>query len=298
MLVAILTAALGTQRHVMRYPVELPRERPRFELARTLQEVKTTLRSRGVLPIFGAGLFGGLAGGVMSALLTYIYTYFWELSANQIAVLSTSQMVSSALGILLATRLSMRFGKRSSAVGMQLVGLTLGPAPLILRLIGWFPENGSSWIVPILFTVTSISAGCAIIGGILWYSMTADVVEDSQLRTGRRSEGLLFASTAFIQKCVSGMGLGISGMLLDLVAFPQNAVPGAVAQPILTRLAVVNMLLVGVLYLIAIVCTATFPISEATHRANVARLSGRAPGSGEPGAGDDPTAGEPDVTAA
>lgn len=277
MFVAILASALGTQRHVMRAAPLITRlpdaARPRFELGRTLSEVLATVRNPGMLPIFGAGLFGGLAGGVVSALLTYIYTFFWELSANQIAVLSTSSVVSSLLGMAFATRLSSRYGKRNTSLGMSVIGLLLGPTPLILRLLGWFPQNGSDSIVPILFVLTSIGAACAMIGGILWYSMTADVVEDSQLRTGRRAEGLLFASNAFIMKCVSGLGLGVSGWLLDLVAFPQHAVPGAVPQQVLTRLAVTNMSLVGLLSVISIACLVAFPINEATHRANVARLS-------------------------
>lgn len=295
MFAAIVTSALGTQRHVLRHPVvDARREHRPFELARSLQEIKATVRNRGVLPIFGAGLFGGLAGGVMAALLTYIYTYFWELSANQIAVLSTATVISSVLGVMLATRISSRFGKRNTAVGMHLIGLALGPAPLMLRLLGWFPENGSRWIVPLLFAVTSIGAACAMIGAILWYSMTADVVEDSQLRTGRRSEGLLFSSNAFVLKCVSGLGLGMSGLVLKLVAFPEHAIPGAVPQEILTRLAVVDTLLVGVFYLAAIGCLAAFPISEATYRANMAQLSGTA----APAAGEAPVATVPQPEAA
>ncbi len=70
-----------------------------------------------------------------------------------------------------------------------------------------------------------LNTGFAITSNILISSMTADVVEDAELRTGRRSEGLFFAGTAFIAKAVSGVGIFASSMILWLVSFPQGARP-------------------------------------------------------------------------
>ncbi len=276
MFVAIIIAALGTQRYVMRNPVAPPAPTGKpFNLAHTLREARDTLGNRGVMPLLGAGMFGGLASYVASALQVYIYTFFWELNADQLGTLSIPSVIAAIFGMLLATRISTVYGKRNTSIGMSCFGLVLMSAPLILRLIGWFPENGSPVLVPILFAVACISTSCAIIGGIMWFSMTTDVVEDSQLRTGRRSEGLLFATTAFINKSVSGLGLAVGGWVLDLVAFPQQAVPGLVEQPVLTRLVVVKMVIAGLLYLIALACTASFPITAATHRDNVEKLARR-----------------------
>jgi GPH family glycoside/pentoside/hexuronide:cation symporter len=46
--------------------------------------------------------------------------------------------------------------------------------------------------------------------------MMADVVESSELRTGRRSEGLFFSASAFVAKVVSGVGIFISSAILAL----------------------------------------------------------------------------------
>jgi glycoside/pentoside/hexuronide:cation symporter, GPH family len=271
MFAAILLSALGTQRHVQNAAIAVPARVP-FALKRSLAEVKATFSNRGVAPIFGAGLFGGMAAGIGAALYTYINTYFWELTANQISVLTSAGIISAFLGVVLATRLSMRFGKRNTAVGMHLIALLVVPAPAILRLLGLFPANGSAAIIPILYVVAVIGAACSIVGSILWYSMTADVVEDSQLATGRRSEGLLFSANAFVLKCVSGVGLGVGGLILGFVGFPERAQPGAVAQGVLDRLMVVDISLVGVFYLLAIACLAAFPISKATHQSNLRKL--------------------------
>lgn len=274
----ILVSALGTQAHVRRFPVQLAPPASRgFDFRRSLGEIVGTFSNRGVLPIFGAGLFAGMAFGVGGALLTYVFTFFWQLSPDQMALLNVAPIVSAALGVLLATPISTRFGKRNTAVAMHSTALLVMPAPLVLRLLGLFPANGSALIMPILFVGTMIGSACAIIGGILWYSMTADVVEDSQVKTGRRSEGVLFSSNAFVLKCVTGVGLGISGLVIGLVGFPQHALPGTVPQAVLDRLAVIDVSLVSALYLLAIGCLTRFPISRATYFANMARLSGAQP---------------------
>nr|QQZ50192.1 MFS transporter [Phenylobacterium glaciei] len=73
-----------------------------------------------------------------------------------------------------------------------------------------------------------VSTGATITANILTSSMIADVVEDSELKTGRRSEGLFFAASAFVAKAVTGIGIFTSAMLLKAAAFPQGAKPGEV----------------------------------------------------------------------
>jgi GPH family glycoside/pentoside/hexuronide:cation symporter len=44
--------------------------------------------------------------------------------------------------------------------------------------------------------------------------MVADIVEETELRTGRRSEGLLLAAYTFLQKLSAGMAIAVPGLLL------------------------------------------------------------------------------------
>ena len=68
-----------------------------------------------------------------------------------------------------------------------------------------------------------ISANIAILAWILVGSMTADVVEDSQVQTGKRSEGLFFAGPQLVQKAISGLGFVIKGAILTAVGFSVDA---------------------------------------------------------------------------
>ena len=53
--------------------------------------------------------------------------------------------------------------------------------------------------------------------------MIADVVEDSAVKTGVRSEGLLFAANGLLPKFTTGIGILVGNMMLEFVHFPAAA---------------------------------------------------------------------------
>jgi Na+/melibiose symporter-like transporter len=107
-------------------------------------------------------------------------------------------------------------------------------------------------------------------------AMMADVVEDSELKTGRRSEGTFFAARSFIQKSMSGLGIVLGTMLLGFVGFPQNAQPGEVDLEIIKRLGLGYIPVVVGLYLSAIACLMAYRISREQHLANLEQLEANA----------------------
>ena len=73
---------------------------------------------------------------------------------------------------------------------------------------------------------TALSVSSFILGA----SMMADVVEESQARTGRRNEGVFFAGSFFVQKCTSGLGIAVAGAILALAGL-QDKIDPATASP-------------------------------------------------------------------
>jgi GPH family glycoside/pentoside/hexuronide:cation symporter len=107
---------------------------------------------------------------------------------------------------------------------------------------------------------------------ILMSAMLADVVEDSELKTKRRSEGLFFAGSSFMAKAVSGLGILLSGLLLGAVGFPDNAVPGHVDPLVIRNMALVYLPSVVILYGIGILIISRFPIDRKDHEENLRKL--------------------------
>lgn len=271
MVAAILVSAAGTH-HCIPFLRQRPATRARG-LRAPLRELRETLANRSFLTLFAAGVFSGMAAGLTAALGIYFNTYFWELTSPQMSFLVLLNFVSAAAALVLAPRLSLAYGKKLAAMGVSITALVLGPLPVVLRLLGSFPANGSPALLPSLAIANTGVMTLVITSSILVASMVADVVEDSEVATGRRSEGLLFAANAFVQKSVSGIGIFTSTLLLTAIGFPRGATPGAVEPTVVQRLGLVYTPLLVALYALALAFLGAYRISRDTHEANLRRLA-------------------------
>ena len=87
-----------------------------------------------------------------------------------------------------------------------------------------------------MLVTTIIDVGLIISFQILGDSMMADLVEQAQLKTGRRAEGVFFSATSFTQTLVSGVGVTAAGFVLAAAAFPTGADPSPAYTDALWRL--------------------------------------------------------------
>jgi GPH family glycoside/pentoside/hexuronide:cation symporter len=271
MCAAILVSAIGTHAYIPY--LKQPPEKRHAGLAGAFRELMETLSNRSFLALFAASIFGAMAGGLIAALAIYINTYFWELTSSQISVLVLGYFVSAVLAVAIAPGLSRRMGKKRAAIATSLAAILIGPLPVELRLLGIFPPNGSPALIPLLFTFGTVTIALLIMSGILTSSMVADIVEDSEVVTGRRSEGIFVAANSFVQKAVSGIGIFASSLLLGAIGFPRGAKPGDVDPVVVHRLGLVYAPTIVVLYLIALAFLATYSISRDVHEANLRKLA-------------------------
>jgi Na+/melibiose symporter-like transporter len=268
---AILVSAIGTHRHIP-YLKQPPEKRP-FSARRTARELGETLSNRSFLVLFFSAIFGAMAAGLITSLNIYFNTYFWELTPRQIGVLTLGAFISSIVALVAAPVLSRRIGKKFGAVLIGSLAAVLAPAPIVGRLVGLMPPNGSPALVPTLFVFSVIEVSLVITMSILISSMVADTVEESELSTGRRSEGVFFAARSFIGKAVHGIGVMTATLLLAVIQFPQGAKPGDVEPGIVVNLGLVYVPAVFSVYIISVLLVAAYRISRAAHEENLRRLA-------------------------
>jgi glycoside/pentoside/hexuronide:cation symporter, GPH family len=271
MLVAILLSTAGLHPQIPH--LKLPPPKRPFDARRVARELKETLSNRSFLMLFVSAIFGAAAAGVSTSLNIYFGTFFWELTPTQLGILALGPLISSAVALLAAPRISLRMGKKRGVMWIFGVATVAGPLPIIGRLVGLMPANGSPALMPVLFIFTVIEVALIVIGSILLASMVADVVEDSQLQTGRRSEGVFFAARSFIAKSVQGIGVLAATMLLAAIGFPQNAKPGQVDPHVIFNLGLVYVPVLLTLYLISLAFISGYRISRETHEQNLRKLS-------------------------
>jgi len=273
MLTAILVSTIGTHRHIPKLRIPPKRQ---ITLSLIFREMAATLAHPSFLTLIVAGLFNAMAQGLVLSLTLYLGTYFWQLSSGQIAALAASNFLSAILALMFAPAASKAFGKRNAARLMKATSVVLATSPILLRMLGVFPANGDPMLMPILFATGALSTATTIITSIMISSMMADVVENSELRTGRRSEGLFFSVSAFVSKVVSGVGIFAASAILAFVAFPQGAKPGAVEPGVIVDLGLAYIVMVALLYGGAILAISFYRITKDEHEATVSELAQRA----------------------
>jgi Na+/melibiose symporter-like transporter len=270
MVISILVSTRGTQRFVplFRQPTE---RRP--SLGQIFKEMSASLSHGPFVILVLAAVFGTIAIGLGGALLIYFNTYFWGLSARQLSYFSFAGVFSAIIAPLIAGPLGKRFGKNRAVLIFYGIFIVVASTPISLRLLGFFPPNGSPYLVPLLFLERSISAVLGISTLILFASMMADVVDDAAIKTGRRSEGLFFAAMGFIAKALSGAGNFFATWLLFFVGFPEHANPATINPEIVRHLAMVYLPALVVLYGTGITILSRYKITRSQHEANLRQLA-------------------------
>ena len=93
-------------------------------------------------------------------------------------------------------------------------------------------------------------------------SMMADVVDEFELKTEKREEGMFFSSMSFAYKCTVGLGYFIAGVLLEIIAFPKQVSVAEVSEEALEGLGFIGGPVLMSIYLLAIVFLVAYPINR------------------------------------
>ena len=282
MALTIFVSTLGTHGRIS--TLVAPPPAPRVSLLQTLRNMFATLFHRTNAPLLIGSIFGSMAGGLNASLTIYLQTYFWELTAKSIALLTASGLLGVALAFIFVLPLSKGFGKKWTTLTLYFITMMAIVLPVSLRLAGLFPQNGDPLLVPLLFGFSTVVTMSVIAAAILTASMVADVTDQILLQTGRQSEGLIFSATTFVNKTVSGMGVLVSGLLLALVGFPEDAKPGLVGSDTVNGLAIVFVVATFVFVSAALAIMSLYPVSREDHENAVEELSRRRQAAADGGA--------------
>jgi GPH family glycoside/pentoside/hexuronide:cation symporter len=285
MFASILISARGTHRYI---PFFRQPEQRRITLGETLREMWSSLSHTQFVILVVAAIFGTVSNGLNAQLHIYFNTYFWGLSTAQISVFPLTGLGSAFLAPFIAPFISHWLGKKNAALVFYFTCVTVMVSPYLLRFAGFFPANGTNLLVALLFVERTVVGILGISCLILFSSMMADVVEDSAIRTGRRSEGLFFSSMSFIAKALSGAGAFLAGQLLAVAAFPEHANPATLDPAIPNDLALIYIPTILLFYAIGIVALSRYRISKDQHEDNVRRLKEGVDAASAPVSGDLP----------
>jgi Na+/melibiose symporter-like transporter len=111
---------------------------------------------------------------------------------------------------------------------------------------------------------------------VLLDSMMADVVEDSEVVTERRSEGLFFAARGFAGKAISAGGIVGAGIIVSLVGLDAITSVEQVTYDIRVNIAILFLPLYCLLNVGALYFVSQYRIDRDDHGDNLDKLAERA----------------------
>lgn len=267
---AIVISSLGTH-HRIPYLRDPPPKR-QLTLLGIFREIFETLVERSFIALFMAALFGAIATGLAAGLSFYFLTYMWGFDSIQRGWITFGTFISALIGFGIAPIVTRTIGKKKGAIIIGLVAFLGAPLPITLRLLGWLPENGTAALFWIVFVTGVIDVGLIICYQILWSSMVADLVEQAELRTKRRSEGIFYAASTFIRKSVQGLGLKVAALVLIMSQFPRGADPSQVSEDAVWWLGALYVPTIITIWMLMIGCISFYKVDRKTHEENVRQL--------------------------
>lgn len=267
---AVFICAAGTHKHIPNLKAAPPSRQ--LTLARIFGEIFETISNPSFRALFIATLCGLIATGISATLNLYINRIFWEFRPEQIAGLTMGVYVSAVLALIIAPIVGKTFGKKRGAMTIGALAFTIAPLPVFLRLFGLLPPNGSDELFLFIISITIFDLSLIIATQMLLGSMVADIVEDSELQTGRRSEGIFFAGISFIRKLSQGVGVIIASMVLAVAGLSQGGGVEAATEQEIRMLGWGYGISLLTAWTLMLICISFYRISRESHADNLEKL--------------------------
>lgn len=270
MFAAIIVSSLGTHGHIPR--LLAPPQR-KLSLAGVFREIFETLANRSMAAIFLTAIIAATTLGLGQSLSLYMSTYFWALRPEQIGILTLVIFVSVAIGASLAPVLTRRFGKKRGIIIVGILGICTFPVGMLLRLNGVVaPGTDAAFLV--VLVQGQVDVILVVCQQALLISMISDLVEQAEVKTGRRSEGVFFAANTFILKVTTGVGVMAATLVLTLAQFPSGVAPDQVPDSALVALGWWYLPAVLLLRLAMIAAILPYAVDRKTHEETLRKLGG------------------------
>jgi Na+/melibiose symporter-like transporter len=271
--VAILTCALGTHRLIP--TLKPPPPKTPFTIGRFIGELRDVFGNRSYLMLVIGSLFASVAGGFSDVVGLYMNTYFWGFTTAEIGLLVLGLFVSVILAFLFTGPLTERLDKRQAALRLATFAIVFGPLPIFLRLLGLMPPNRDPALLFIILVHAIVLVTVVVAIGITLSSMIADVVDESELVTGKRQEGMFSSAITFTAKATSGLGGFIAGIALDIIDFPKMAEPGTVPPDKVFKLGLAVGPGIMILFLLSLIFLSRYRLTRERHSEVLEELASR-----------------------
>lgn len=185
--------------------VKVEQKTDRFNLGELLKGLAKNKALIGIVLASVCMLLVQLTSQTMS---TYVFpNYFKNAQAQSVAGLVGT--VITFICAAFTVRLSQKFGRKELAIFGSIFGA-------VVYAVGFILHTDNAWVFIGIYTVAYIGIG---IFTLICWAMIADVIDDTEVKTGNREDGTIYAVYSFSRKLGQAASSGISGLLLTFIGY-------------------------------------------------------------------------------
>ena len=239
--------------------VKIDQKKERFNLKELIQGL---LRNRALIGIILASVALLLTQFTLQGMSTYIYpNYFRNIAAQSVAGLISLPVI--LILAIFTVKLSEKYGRKVLAIA----GSVYGAAMLLLT---YLLRTRNAWVFVGMYAL--IYVGLGLFSMISW-AMITDVIDDTQVRTGERSDGTIYAVYSFARKLGQAAASGLTGVLLTMIGYSQAT---QFDEPVVNGIYSVTCLVPAIGFiLVAIILQFLYPLSKKRVEENARILAER-----------------------
>ncbi len=275
---SVIASAAGQHKRVARLPATRPVP---TSVGHAFDEIRESLANRSFLIFAAAAGLAVIGQGTTFSMSNYLYLYVWKFNQAAFGLYPVVLFLSVVAAFFLVVPFNRRWDKPHTAAYASVIGMALWATPFLLRLAGVWPDIGSTASTVLVFVFFFLANSFGVTVMISASSMIADIVEDAQVKTGRRTEGIFFAGNFFVQKCATGLGIFISGLVISWAGLSTQTAPSAVSGDVIDRLTAAYIVMIGLCALLSARVFSRFPIRRHEHEARVRQLAAAASSKGD-----------------
>jgi len=194
--------------HLVTERVPLEQKTERFSFSLMLKDLSKNKALKGIVAATVCMLLVQLT---LSQMVTYIFPNYFRNTAAQ----SAAGLIGVVITLICAAftvKLSEKFGRKALAIA----GSVSGSAVFIFA---FFLKTDNPWVFVALYALSYV--GLAVFSLICW-AMITDVIDDTEVKTGSRDDGTIYAVYSFSRKLGQALSSGITGFLLNSIGYSQE----------------------------------------------------------------------------
>lgn len=170
--------------------------------------VNSLIQNKALIGISVTSLFLILAQISLGNMGAYLYPNYFR----NIAILSVISLIGHMITLAMSPFIE-TFAKKIGKKEIAIVASVLGAVPMLVAFV-LYTKNVIVWMV--CYCITWVGVSMFIL--ICW-AMITDVIDDTEVKTGSRSDGTVYSIYSFCRKLGQALSSGLTGVLLSMVGY-------------------------------------------------------------------------------